>query len=93
MNIENLLKTTISSSQYRAINILREQFDRLGIRAFLVGGTVRDILLGQPITDIDSSIILHSGHKTWNLQHSHVANSHHISYPIDHVQLLSPKKY
>ena len=58
MNIENLLKTTISSSQYRAINILREQFDRLGIRAFLVGGTVRDILLGQPITDID--IVLES---------------------------------
>ena len=58
MNIENLLKTTISSSQYRAINILRDQFDRLGIRAFLVGGTVRDILLGQPITDID--IVLES---------------------------------
>ena len=58
MNIENLLKTTISSSQYRAINILREQFDRLVIRAFLVGGTVRDILLGQPITDID--IVLES---------------------------------
>jgi len=53
MNIENLLKKTISSSQYRAINILSEQFDRLGIRAFLVGGTVRDILLGKAITDID----------------------------------------
>ena len=53
MNIENLLKKTISSSQYRAINILSEQFDRLGIRAFIVGGTVRDILLGKAITDID----------------------------------------
>ncbi|MED6295814.1 MAG: poly-A polymerase, partial [Chloroflexota bacterium] len=53
MNIENLLKKTISSSQYRAITILGEQFDRLGIRAFLVGGTVRDILLGKSITDID----------------------------------------
>ena len=53
MNIENLLKKTITSSQYRAITILGEQFDRLGIRAFLVGGTVRDILLGKSITDID----------------------------------------
>ncbi len=58
MNIENLLKKTISSSQYKAINILGEQFDRLGIRAFLVGGTVRDILLGKAITDID--IVLES---------------------------------
>ena len=58
MNIGNLLNKTLSSSQYRAINILGEQFERLGIRAFLVGGTVRDLLLGKPITDID--IVLES---------------------------------
>ena len=58
MNIENLLKKTLSFSQYRAINILGDEFDRLGIRAFLVGGTVRDLLLGKTITDID--IVLES---------------------------------
>ena len=68
MNIENLLKKTLSSSQYQAINILGEQFDRLGIRAFLVGGTVRDLLLGNSITDID--IVLES-------------NPHHVIAKFD----------
>ena len=53
MNIENLLEKTLTKPQYEAIKILGDQFHKMGIRAFLVGGTVRDLLLEREVSDID----------------------------------------
>ena len=53
MNIENLLEKTLTNPQYEAIRMLGDQFHKMGIRAFLVGGTVRDLLLEREVSDID----------------------------------------
>ena len=39
--------------QQRAINVAVDTADRLGMSLFMVGGSVRDLLLGQPTLDID----------------------------------------
>ena len=39
--------------QQRAINVAVDTADRLGMSLFVVGGSVRDLLLGQPTLDID----------------------------------------
>ena len=53
MNIENLLEKTLTKAQYEVIKILGDQFYKMGTRAFLVGGTVRDLLLEREVSDID----------------------------------------
>ena len=53
MNIENLLEKTLTKPQYKAIKILGDQFHKMGTRAFLVGGTIRDLLLEREVSDID----------------------------------------
>ena len=53
MNIENLLEKTLTKLQYKAIKILGDQFHKMGTRAFLVGGTIRDLLLEREVSDID----------------------------------------
>ena len=65
MNIENLLEKTLTKPQYKAIKILGDQFHKTGTRAFLVGGTIRDLLLEREVSDID--IIVESD--PWNLVH------------------------
>ena len=53
MNIENLLEKTLTKAQYEVIKILGDQFYKMGTRAFLVGGTIRDLLLEREVSDID----------------------------------------
>ncbi len=65
MNIENLLEKTLTKPQYEAIKILGGQFHKMGTRAFLVGGTIRDMLLEREVSDID--IIVEAD--PWNLMH------------------------
>ena len=65
MNIENLLEKTLTKPQYKAIKILGDQFHKTGTRAFLVGGTIRDLLLEREVSDID--IIVESD--PWTLMH------------------------
>jgi len=65
MNIENLLEKTLTKPQYEAIKILGGQFHKMGTRAFLVGGTIRDLLLEREVSDID--IIVEAD--PWNLMH------------------------
>ena len=38
------------------INLLKGFFSKSGIEAYLVGGTVRDIILGQETDDLDIAV-------------------------------------
>ena len=38
------------------VRVLREAFAAAGIEAWLVGGVVRDALLGRPLTDVDLAV-------------------------------------
>ena len=42
--------------QRRAIEVVKEVALEKGVRPFLVGGPVRDLLLGRPVTDVDLTL-------------------------------------
>ena len=56
MNISNLLTNLLESNQQSAIKSIGIAAQSLGVRAFLVGGSVRDLILGRPLSDIDISV-------------------------------------
>jgi len=56
MNISNLLANLLDSKQQSALRSIGGSAQSLGVRAFLVGGSVRDLILGRPVSDIDISV-------------------------------------
>ncbi len=47
------LQDALPSSAYAALKAIAEKASQLGMPLYLVGGSLRDILLGQPIRDLD----------------------------------------
>ena len=56
MNISNLLANLLDSKQQYALRSIGISAQSLGVEAFLVGGSVRDLILGRPLSDIDISV-------------------------------------
>lgn len=50
---KNNRQTTMDTQEQRIFNIVSEEARALGVRAFVIGGYVRDTLLGTPGKDID----------------------------------------
>src|SRR5687768_14164659 len=53
MNVAPLLREQLSSEAWRLLQTASEAAGRLGVPLYLVGGTVRDILLARPTRDLD----------------------------------------
>ena len=56
MNISNQLENILEYNQLVALKMLGEFASHINIRAFLVGGSVRDLILGTKLKDIDVCI-------------------------------------
>jgi tRNA nucleotidyltransferase (CCA-adding enzyme) len=52
-NIEPLLKEKFPSEIYKLLKLAGEVADALGVNAYLVGGSVRDLLMGEENLDLD----------------------------------------
>ena len=56
MNISTELEKGLNQSQLTALHIIGSECDQKSVKAFLVGGTVRDVLLSRDVSDIDIAI-------------------------------------
>jgi tRNA nucleotidyltransferase (CCA-adding enzyme) len=52
-NLEHLLKETLTPRQYEILIYLGKEAQSLGMKAYIVGGIVRDIMLGRESLDLD----------------------------------------
>lgn len=52
-NVEHRLRRSLPARLQDILQVLGEVSDEMGMRAFLVGGAVRDALLGRPLEDCD----------------------------------------
>ena len=54
MNISDRLSERLSEGHIQAVSAVNNAASSIGSRAFLVGGAIRDIILGREIKDIDN---------------------------------------
>jgi len=56
MNISDRLSERLSEGHIQAVSAVNNAASSIGSRAFLVGGAIRDIILGREIKDIDIAV-------------------------------------
>ena len=56
-NIAEILMAQLSDPSLRHLHLIGEVADLHGVQAYLVGGAVRDALLGLPVSDIDIAVV------------------------------------
>ena len=56
MNISDRLSERLSEGHIQAVSAVNNAASSIGSRAFLVGGAIRDIILGREIKDIDLAV-------------------------------------
>jgi len=56
MNISKQLSNVLTDNQFAALKIIGDSAYYLDVEAFLVGGSVRDLILGTKLNDIDVCI-------------------------------------
>ncbi len=56
MNLADLLKKSLDSSLVDLIHRVADESSALGFPLYLVGGSVRDLMLGRPIVDLDLTL-------------------------------------
>ncbi|RIK29563.1 MAG: hypothetical protein DCC56_12730 [Anaerolineae bacterium] len=56
MNLADLLKKSLDSSLVDLIHRVADESSSLGFPLYLVGGSVRDLMLGRPIVDLDLTL-------------------------------------
>ena len=59
MNISDLILERLAPNQISALRLLGRTSASIGVRAFLVGGTVRDLILDRGVADLDVSVECH----------------------------------
>ncbi|HMB23643.1 MAG TPA: hypothetical protein VKP08_12455, partial [Anaerolineales bacterium] len=52
-NYSELLEKTLSTEQLRLLQLVREQATQAGLPLYIVGGAVRDLVLGRRLNDLD----------------------------------------
>ena len=80
MNISSHISDILEDNQIDALAFIGDCASRLNIKAFLIGGSVRDLMLGSELKDIDISI------------ESHV-QTFIDSIPTQNVEVLSISKF
>ena len=50
------METRLTPDQQRGVNLVQEIAQRAGLNLYLTGGTIRDLVTGFPIRDVDLSI-------------------------------------
>src|SRR5271167_858679 len=50
------METRLTPDQQRGVNLVQDIARRVGLNLYLTGGTIRDLITGLPIRDIDLSI-------------------------------------
>ena len=50
------METRLTPDQQRGVNLVQEIARHAGLNLYLTGGTIRDLITGFPIRDIDLSI-------------------------------------
>ena len=80
MNISSHISDILEDNQIDALAFIGDCASRLNIKAFLIGGSVRDLILGSELKDIDISI------------ESHV-QTFIDSIPTQNVEVLSISKF
>src|SRR5271169_2769917 len=50
------METRLTPDQQRGVNLIQEIARRAGLNLYLTGGTIRDLISGFPIRDIDLSV-------------------------------------
>ena len=53
LNFEGLLERTLTADQMRLLQLVRKAATRRGLPLYLVGGSVRDLVLGRRLNDFD----------------------------------------
>ena len=56
MNIKTQIESTLSENQQILIRKIADISARLGYPVYMVGGSVRDLMLGRPVSDIDFTL-------------------------------------
>lgn len=56
MNLSDLIKKSLDSTLLDVISRIADESSALGFPIYLVGGSVRDVLLGRPIVDLDLTL-------------------------------------
>ena len=56
-NIAEILMAQLNELSLRHLHLIGEVADLRGVQAYLVGGAVRDALLGLPVSDIDITVV------------------------------------
>ena len=80
MNISSHISDILEDNHIDALAFIGDCASRLNIKAFLIGGAVRDLILGSELKDIDISI------------ESHV-QTFIDSIPTQNVEVLSISKF
>ena len=70
MNISTELEKGLNKDQLTALHLIGAECDRQGKGSFLVGGTVRDVLLSRKVSDIDISLECHPSDVTTDISMS-----------------------
>lgn len=60
MNLSNRLESFLTSESLALIRLIRAETERLDFPLYLVGGSVRDLMLGRPVKDFDLTVEGHA---------------------------------
>ena len=56
MNLKSKLESALSSSQMRILSLVADEASRSGLPLYIIGGSVRDLILGSVIKDLDLTV-------------------------------------
>jgi len=56
MNLKSQLESTLSSDQLRLIQLVADEASQSGLPLYIIGGSVRDLIIGSVIKDLDLTV-------------------------------------
>ena len=56
MNLSEQLESFLTSESMAVVRLVKAEAERLGLPLYIVGGSVRDLLLGRLIKDLDFTV-------------------------------------
>ena len=56
MNLKSILESALSSGRMRILNLAADEASQSGIPLYIIGGSVRDLILGSAIKDLDLTV-------------------------------------
>jgi tRNA nucleotidyltransferase (CCA-adding enzyme) len=56
MNLQSLLETALTADQIRLLRLIADEASQSGLPLYIVGGSVRDLILGAAIKDLDLTV-------------------------------------